>query len=112
MKQNGEPVDIWGEDPGISTSLGPETELREQSAGREGKKKRRKLFWVQEKYESWDKDTYWNNRINIWGKNKMDPLLTQRQNPNRSDLNVKSKTIQVLDETRNSSTTRNEGNFS
>lgn len=44
MKQNGEPVDIWGEDPGISTSLGPETGLREQSAGREGKKKRRKLF--------------------------------------------------------------------
>ena len=29
----------------------------------------------------------------------MDPLLTQKQNPNRSDLNVKSKTIQILDET-------------
>ena len=29
----------------------------------------------------------------------MDPLLTQKQNPNRSDLNVKIKTIQVLDET-------------
>lgn len=63
------------------------------------KKKKRKFFWVQEKYESSDKDTYWNNQINIRGKNKMDPLLTQKQNPNRSDLNVKSKTIQVLDET-------------
>ena len=98
MKQNWGTVDIWGEDPGISTSLGPETGLREQSAGREGKKKREN-FSEFKKNESWDKDTYWNNQINIRGKNKMDPLLTQKQNPNRSDLNVKSKTIQILDET-------------